>query len=126
MENPDISFGEWLSKELEKRQWNPAQLAKMIGKSRSVVGRIIGEKNKKQDPNTCIAIAWALGLSPVTVFRKAKILPPEPTNTVALDDLQEAIASLTPAGQYEVLEIALSVAKVKQNLEKGNQAAGSH
>lgn len=114
MENPDVLFGEWLSKELEKHQWTPAHLASLIGKSRSVVGRILGEKNKKQDPNTCIAIARVLGISPVTVFRKAKILPSEPANTIPLDDLQEAMASLTPAEQHEVLEISVSVAKIKQ------------
>lgn len=118
MENPDISYGEWLSNELDLHQWTPGHLASLINKSRSVIGRILGEKNKKQDPNTCIAIARVLGLSPVTVFRKAKILPPEPTNTIPLDDLQEALAKLSTSAQSEVLEMALAIAKVKQNLKE--------
>jgi len=121
----DVTYGEWLKEELILRHMSPAQLAKLIRKSRSVISRIIGEKNKVQDPHTCIEIARVFDLSPVTVLRIAKILPPEP-NTVPLDDFQEALAKLSTSAQIEVLEMSLAIAKVKQNLEKGNQAAGSH
>ncbi len=121
----DATYGEWLKEELNQRNLSPAKLAKMISKSRSVISRIIGEKNKVQDPHTCIAIARVFDLSPVTVLRIAKILPPEP-NTIPLDDFREALAKLSPNGQTEVLAMAIAVAKTKQNLEKGNQAAGSH
>ncbi len=119
----DISFGEWLQKELKQRRWSQAQLANMIGKSRSVIGRITNEVNKEQDPGTCLAIARLLNYSPVTVFRIAKILPPEP-ETLPLDDFREALAHLSPGEQAEVLKIALAIVSVKLNSEKGGSAAG--
>ena len=120
----DVSYGEWLQQELKQRDWSQAQFAHMIGKSRSVIGRIINQVNKEQDPGTCLAIARILNYSPVTVFRIAKILPPEP-DTLPLDNLREALTQLSPAAQAEVLEMMVAIARVKYNFEKGNLAAGS-
>lgn len=113
----EIIYGEWLRKELDQRQWSDAQFAKMIGKSRSVVWRICNRLNKKEDPETCVAIARTLGKSPVTVFRIAKILPEEPA-TIPLDDFIEALSKVPEAEQEEVLEYAIAIANTKTTFEK--------
>ena len=113
----EIIFGEWLRKELDQRKWSDAQFAKMIGKSRSVVGRILNQLNKKQDPDTCVAIARVLGKSPVTIFRIAKILPSEPV-TVPLDDFAEALSRVPVEGQEEILKYAIAIANTRTSLQK--------
>ena len=123
MEN-DVSYGEFLKNELAQRHWNQAHLANLIGKSRSVIGRIIHEQNKEPDPETCLAIARALEMSPVELMRIAKILPPEP-GTIPLDHFREALGQLSSAGQTEVLKMAVAIAEVKLDSEKGKLTAGS-
>ena len=113
----EIIYGEWLRKELDQRQWSDAQFAKMIGKSRSVIGRICNRLNKKEDPETCVAIARVLGKSPVTVFRIAKILPPEPV-TIPLDDFTESLSRVPEEGQKEVLKYAVAIANTRISLQK--------
>ena len=57
-------------------------------------------------------------MSPVELMRIAKILPPEP-GTIPIDSFRESLAKLSSAGQTEVLKMAIAIAEVKLDSEKG-------
>lgn len=73
-------LGDWLLKELEKRNWSQNELARRAGISSGTVSNLItGTKTPEQ--NTLIAIAEALKIPKETVLRAAEILPPIATNS---------------------------------------------
>jgi transcriptional regulator with XRE-family HTH domain len=102
----NIIFSEWLNEQLKARNWTQAQLAKSAGLGRAVINKIINQFNKHPDPQTCVSIARALKLSPITVFRAAGLLPEEPARVAELDDLAEILPQLSAEGREEVLAFA--------------------
>jgi len=112
------NFGAWLLKELENRNWSQSDLVKAAGISRGTLSNIIsgargiGEKS-------LISIANALNISPITIFRKAGLLP-ENGEVGAFDDWQHLLAQLSPEEQEEMRQIA--VMKIERN-RKAEQAA---
>ncbi len=63
----NFTFGEWLQKELEKRDWSQSDLARKSGVSASQITRLIkGERGVRDQ--TLYAIAVALKLDPKKVF----------------------------------------------------------
>ena len=67
-------FKDWLSKELNKRDWIPAQLAKASGVGADVISRILsGDSGGRCD--TLVQIAKGLNLPPELVLSKAGIIP---------------------------------------------------
>lgn len=78
-------FGEWLKKELDNKKITQSELAQMIGVHPPQVSRIIsGERSTTNE--TLIAIAHALKISPITLFRKAGLLPDSNGADIKLDD----------------------------------------
>jgi len=112
------NFGAWLLKELENRNWSQSDLVKAAGISRGTLSNIIsgargiGEKS-------LISIANALNISPITIFRKAGLLP-ENGEVGAFDDWQHLLAQLSPEEQEEMRQIA--VMKIERN-RKAEQSA---
>ena len=69
-------FGDWLVDELGKRGWSYNEMGRRSGLTHAIVSMVI---NGKTNPGTsfCTAIATALGIPHVEVFRRAGLLPPE-------------------------------------------------
>ena len=67
------NFISWLDQELSFRNWSDYQLAKKAGISHSVISKARSSSPPKWD--ACLAISKALNVSPITVFRKAGLLP---------------------------------------------------
>jgi len=63
----NIAFGEWLKKELDKRDWSKSDLARKSGVSASQITRLIkGERGVRDE--TLDALAVALKIRPEKVF----------------------------------------------------------
>lgn len=63
----NYAFGEWLQKELEKREWSQTDLSRRSGVSTSQITRLIkGERGVRDE--TLYALATALHLPPEKVF----------------------------------------------------------
>lgn len=67
-------FTEWLLDELQRRGWQPADLAKQAELSTGSISNILTGK-RKPGANICVSIADALNISPERVFRIAGLLP---------------------------------------------------
>jgi len=117
-----IEFSHWLSSEIKKLGWNAADLSRRSGVAPAQISRILN-KERGVGPDSCLAIARALGIPPVEVFRRAGLLPGD---FEVGDDLVEFIAqtrsiaeSLTTAERKELLELAyLFYRQAKQRRER--------
>jgi transcriptional regulator with XRE-family HTH domain len=69
-----INFGQWLQFEREKRNWSQSDLARLTGLHRQIINKT---ENGVSMPavETYLALAKAFGISPVSIFRKAGLLP---------------------------------------------------
>ena len=75
-------FSGWLQIEIDKREWNQADLARKTEMSRAAVSQVLSE-NRRPGPEFCRAVAHALDLPEEEVFRQAGLLTPkqeEPPN----------------------------------------------
>lgn len=63
-----MDFADWLREELNKRQWNHAELARRSGVAQTQISRVIARK-RGAGPELCIAIAKGLELPRAEVFR---------------------------------------------------------
>ena len=109
----NLSFSEWLDEQMKQQGLSQSELARAAGVSRSVIHKAINRLNKKPDPETCVDIARALQLSPITVFRAAKLLPPE-VEVPEWQDFKTVLEGISREGKAELL----AYAKVKLALEK--------
>lgn len=101
----NVHFGEWLKQELDKKNITQSELAQMIGVHPPQVSRIIsGERSTTNE--TLVAIAHALKISPITLFRKAGLLPDTNEADVKLDDWEFLLKQMTPEDEAELRQIA--------------------
>ena len=68
------TFTSWIEKELNKRNWKPADLARYSGLSRTSISNVLNG-NRKAGVTFCNAIANALNIPPEEVMTKANLLP---------------------------------------------------
>lgn len=71
-------FNEWLTEEMNRRNWSMEELARQAGEgaSRPLISLVLaGERSVTW--NFCAAIAGAFKYDPVDVFKIAGLLPPE-------------------------------------------------
>jgi len=113
----DRSFPEWLSDELKERSLTQSELARQAKLSRSVIQKIVNRLVKKPDTDTCRAIAGALNLSPITVFRYAKHLPPG-DEIPEMVDLEEVMSRLSTEKREEVVALARAMLTLEKQRGK--------
>jgi len=95
------TFLAWLDEQESLRNWSDHEVAKHAGISHSVISRARSGMPPKWD--ACLAIANALDTSPVLVFRKAGLLPPQPETDEQFEQILYEAAQLTPEEQKELL-----------------------
>jgi hypothetical protein len=71
-----------------------------------------------------ISIAKALNISPITIFRKAGILP-DVVEQVSMDDWQHLLDQLSPEEQEEIRQIAILKIERNRKAEKSSRAKNS-
>lgn len=94
----------WIIEELNRRDWNPADLAKRAGLSTGSLSNIMNGK-RKPGPKALRAIARALGEPPDNVFRLAGLLPKEANPGKDEDQLLAVYRKFSPQEQNFLLEL---------------------
>ena len=114
------TFTEWLLEEMGRKNMSQQSLAQKSGITPAQVSRIIsgqrglGEKSLK-------AIAHALNISPITIFRKAGLLPEGSDNAVS-EDWNHLLGQLMPDEQEEIREIAQMKIERRQKTDKATRS----
>jgi transcriptional regulator with XRE-family HTH domain len=105
MEN---NFADWLEEEIQKRGWQPSDMAREANTYPATITRILN-RMRNPGPDICLAIAKALDMPPEEVFRKAGLLPDlpyGPLEQMTLQELHDLMRNLTPRDRRDVLEYA--------------------
>jgi transcriptional regulator with XRE-family HTH domain len=118
----DNNFSEWLNEQMQKNNWSQSDFARVSGLSRQVISYYLSDKSKSPDKNAMQKIAHALKLSPITVFRKAGLLPSEGTDKVSFEDWQHLITQLTPDEEEEMRQIIEMKIERRQRSEQAERA----
>lgn len=120
----DMEFSDWLLEEMSKRGWSQADLARASGLHRQSISDYVNRRRTSPEPDALIAIAKGLSISPVTVFRKAGLLPTEgPDNKIVFEDWQHMLQQLTSEEQDEIYSIMEMKIKRRQQAEASARAA---
>jgi len=111
-----INFGQWLQFEREKRNWSQSDLARLTGLHRQIINKT---ENGVSMPavETYLALAKAFNISPITIIRKAGLLP-EGTEATNFEDWQFLIAQLMPEEQDEMRQIIEMKIERRQKAEQ--------
>jgi len=117
------NFGDWLIKEIENRNWSQSDLVKAAGISRGTLSNIISG-TRGTGEKSLISIANALNISPITIFRKAGMLP-EVGEQSSMDDWQHVLDQLSPEEQEEIRQIAVLKIERNRKAEKSSRTKNS-
>ncbi len=108
------TFGEWLEEQLRKRSWKAADLARAARVRDSTLSRILNG-TRRPSPEVCRAIAQALDVSPILVFRQAKWLPAKAEPGLTEDELLHHYRQLDDMGQREALAIVKVLKEIRSS-----------
>lgn len=100
----DTNFSDWLLEEMNKRGWSQAELARASGLNRQSVSDYVNRRRTNPEPEALVALAQAFKISPVTIFRKAGLLP-EGGEQASFEDWQHLLNQLMPDEQEEMRQI---------------------
>lgn len=114
------SFGEWLQKELDKRNWNQAELARRSGLTTAGIS-LMSNGQRGIGPDACNAIARAFGMPPETVFAAAGLLPPKSPESEKKSLLEHMFDMLPEDEQDDILDFV----RFKQEQWRREQAGQS-
>ena len=100
--NKRKEFSEWLTLQIQERDWSFREFARRADTTIGTVSRVI---NLHQDPTDdfCRGIARALNLPEETVFRRAGLLPPEPDNDADAKEALHLFRQMTPTQRQIML-----------------------
>ena len=105
-----MDFVEWLQGEMDKRNWRKADLARASSISSAHITRIM-KREQSPGPDTCNSIARAFKLPPITVFRAAGHLPPEPEQPPTLSEWIHLFLEADPDERDRMLEVARTLSR---------------
>lgn len=121
-----MDFVDWLKKELDDRGWKQAELARRAKLHRGTIANIM-TGSRSPGPEFCTALADALGYPVEDVFRRAGLLPPDPSpaERKTLGQMIELAKMLTPAQRAEAISflrflIQRGDLKTGENTQGGN------
>jgi transcriptional regulator with XRE-family HTH domain len=106
-------FNRWLQMEMDKRNYNQRDLARISGLSPGSIGNVL-RGDRKPDIDFCTHIAHALRIPVIVVLRKAGLVPQE---TPSNDLIEEFLYELNNMG-YEDLEGALEVIRTMRRISE--------
>jgi len=119
MSNKANDFIEWLDEQENKLSYSDYEVAKKGGFSHSVLSRARSGIPPKWD--VCSKIAKVFNVSPITVIRKAGLLP-EGGEQVSFEDWQHLIAQLSPDEQEEMRSIIEMKINRRKKVEQAARA----
>lgn len=119
----DMDFSDWLLAEMNKRGWAQADLSRASGLDRQVISNYVNRRRTNPEPDALIALAQAFKISPITIFRKAGLLPPDGGENVKFEDWEYLLTQLTQDEQEEIRQIAELKIERRQKAEQTARAA---
>lgn len=117
----DTNFSDWLLEEMNKRGWSQAELARASGLNRQSVSDYVNRRRTNPEPEALVALAQAFKISPVTIFRKAGLLP-EGGEQASFEDWQHLLNQLMPEEQDEMRQIMEMKIERRQKADKSARA----
>ena len=96
---------DWLMDELQKRNWSIRELASRAGIPHSSISRL-NSYNERIGFKTCVAIAGALNVPPISVLERAGLLQRVPQDTQETRLLKHIYQDLDEAGRRQLVEYA--------------------
>ncbi len=111
-----VDFAFWLQQQLDDRAWKPTDLAKHSRLSDTAISRIL-RGQRKPDPDTLLAIAKALNVSPATVYQRAGLLPEENNRdriNEVIEQIMHEVEGMPDQDQQEILAFI----RMKNNLRQ--------
>ena len=114
------SFAEWLSGELNKRDWNQADLGRKTGLESATISNIVNGK-RGVGYKACLKIAKALTLPPEEVYEAAGLLPTNKQDPITQTILY-IVDKLPADDKREVEEYARL--RLRMAEERGNNEIG--
>lgn len=115
-----IDFPQWLRNEIDRREMSQIDLSRKTGVSATQIARILsGERGMGIE--TLVAISTALNISPITIIRKAGILP-EGGENASFEDWQFLLSQLAPDEQDEIRQIIELKIERRQKSEQAARA----
>lgn len=116
-----IEFPQWLRRELEIREWSQVDLSRKTGISTAQITRIIsGERGFGVE--ALASISNALEVSPITILRKAGLLPPGPDDKINLEDWKFMLEQMTDEERNEIWRIGQMKIEMRQEKEQAARA----
>ena len=109
---------------MNARNWSQADLARASGLNRQVISSYINMRRTKPEPDALIALAHGFGISPITVFRKAGLLPPGSDDEVKFEDWKFLLDQMPTDEQEEMRQIALM--KIEKRKKAENAARSTN
>lgn len=113
----------WLQKEIEKRGWKQADLARAAQLDSAVISNLINERRKPGE-ESCTAIAHALQIPAEQVFRAAGILPKSNPRDERIERLLNRIEQLSDTDQRFVDALIETLLNQQQREENNAPSPG--
>jgi transcriptional regulator with XRE-family HTH domain len=105
------AFSEWLLEQMKSRNWSQAELAKATGLTRTAISSYINQKRTQPDPQALPAIAKALHVSPINLFKIANLLPNDRSTEEEerFSDWKEVLSKLNKRDQALLKQMAINM-----------------
>jgi transcriptional regulator with XRE-family HTH domain len=100
-----MEFTDWLTQELNKREWSPAELAERAGLSKGAISHVFSG-TRKPGVEFARAIAQALKLPEETVFRAAGLLTTPPDEDPVIAEITHLARILDPDDVQDLIDMA--------------------
>ncbi len=109
-------FSDWLLEQMESKNLTQADLAKASGLTRTAISDYVNQKRTNPEPQALIAIAKALHVSPLNVFRAAGLLPDDHASDEEkfLRDWKELIDGLSKHDLDILKQMAVTLRNAKK------------
>ncbi len=114
-------FIQWLDEQENIHDLSDYELAKAGGFSHSALSRA----RKEGIPpgwDICVKISGVINLSPITVFRKAGLLPPGPDDKINFEDWKYMLEKMTDAEREEFWRFGQMKIEMRQEQEQAARA----
>lgn len=98
-----LRFSEWLQEQMDRNDWSQTDLAERSGLSPGAIGNLVREE-RNPSPDSLIALAHALKISPEEIFRIAGLLPELEERNQLLETINHLAAQLPPEDRQDVAE----------------------
>ena len=103
--NSQPAFADWITGQMQRRNWNQADLARAAGLTPPTLSRLLSGQ-RSPGAAVCKALARAFDLPVETVYRQAHLLPTEPDWSPTLDEWTWLFEQLEDTDREELLAFA--------------------